>query len=312
MFKPSFSFKKTDVLGIDIGSHCVKIVKMTRKDGPNYRLDFCGVFSIPKDSKTFIADLHKTLAENNLLGMRAAACLDDESLKIRKIELPAMPDSDLKEAVRWHMRDVVEGSIDDFNISYSPIEEAISGGSKRVTLVGYAVKRKVVDKWQNLLIQVGLKPAAIEPSVISLSACIERIYPSEDRWIAGIDLGAQKTLMVIIGHGKFYFSRPLPRIQLDEADQDSASFMKNLAGEIQNSMDTFSVTFHVEKINKIFLTGGGAGTTDLVSYLTKNLAIDTEVLDPFEGIEAETEVKKIASDKPYLYSQAAGLACVET
>lgn len=311
MFKPNLSFKKPGLLGIDIGSKCVKIVKMVRKNTQKYHLDYCGTFAIPKDSPTFTHDLHAALVQNKLLGLRAAASIDDASLKIRKVDLPAMPDADLKEAVRWHMRDVVEGKIDDFTVSYSIIEETITGGNKREMLVGYAIKKEAVNNWKNLLIKVGLKPVAIEPSVISLSSCIERVYPSENYWIAGIDLGAQKALMVIMGNGKFYFSRPLPGIQLEEATRDKASFMKKLAGEVQNSMDTFSVAFHVEKIHRIFLSGGGAGTADLASYLTTNLAIKTEILDPFEGIEASSEIKKIASDKPYLYPQAASLAWIE-
>lgn len=307
MFKPNFNFGKLGLLGLDIGSHCLKIVKLARAGGGRFKIDFCGAYDVEENSVTFQETVHDILKTNNLLGLPTAACINDPSLKIRKVELPPMPESDLKDALRWKMRDAVEGAIEDYTVAHSILEESIMAGAKKQILVGYAIKRQSIFEWMGRLTKLGLKPKILEPAVISLASCIEKIYPSEDNWIAGIDLGAYKCMLVIVGRGKFYFSRPLSGIQLSEARSDLNGFMQKLAAEIQNSIDTFSVIFQVEKINRILLSGGGAVLPGLSEYLTKNLGVETGILNPF-AIAEPSENQKIPPDQQHLYAQAAALA----
>lgn len=289
------------MLGLDMGSHTVKVVKVSQSDGPDRRLDFWG--HVEKEG------LKQFLEKNHLLGLPTAACINDPSLKIRKIELPDMPPSDMKEAVRWKMRDIVDGPIAEFAVSSSIVETTAVGEIKKQVLIGYALKRSVVTELTNLILQLGLKPKMVEPTAVSLAACIEKIYPSENHWMAGLDIGQSQTIMNIIGHGKFYFSRPLPGISLEEAKLAPDSFMKKLAGEIQNTLDTFSVTFQVEKINRIFLAGGGAGVQGLSEYLSKNLAVESSIINPFQGLDNSLLLEKNEEQKLYLYAQAVSLAC---
>ncbi|MBI2340230.1 MAG: pilus assembly protein PilM [Deltaproteobacteria bacterium] len=311
MFQPLLSLKKLkrpDLLGIDLGSQCVKIVKMGRRPNDKLAVEFCGLYPIPRSSPDFESDLHGAVKEAGLAGLSAAVCLDDTSLKTRKMELPAMPDADLKEAVRWNMREAVEGPVADYSIASSLIEETTAGGKVRQTLLGYAVKKKSVIDLMNLATRIGLKPSAIEPSAVSLASAVDRAWPSDDLWIAGIDLGAEKVVLTILGRGRFYFTRLLPGLRSSDAKENGPEFMKKLAGEIQNSLDAFSVAFHQETIHRISLSGGGAGIGELPEYLAKNLAIQTSRLDPFAGMEMSDQAKKTVADKGYLFSQAVSLA----
>ncbi|MBI4411488.1 MAG: pilus assembly protein PilM [Deltaproteobacteria bacterium] len=310
MFKSLLPLKKPDLLGVDPGTHCVKIVKISRVKTGKLSVDFCGLYPIPRSSPDFTSDLHEVIKANGFSGLSAAVCLDDPGLKIRKMELPAMPDADLKEAVRWNMRDAVEGPVTDYSISSSPIGESAAGGKIRRTWLGYAVKKKSVVDLMNLITRIGLKPAVIEPSVVTLAAVIDRVHPSEDHWTGGIDLGAEKISMGIIGNGRFYFSRPLSGMRVDEARDNLSEFMKKLAAEIQNTLDTFSVTFQQGNVNRIYLSGGGAGFKELPEYLSKNLAVPTEVLDPFSGMELSDAASKTVAGNKHLFSQAASLACL--
>ena len=301
-------FGKKELLGVDIGSRSVKLVKLIHPNGGKPRLDACALLEIQKSSPNFVPAFHDALEQHNLLGLSAAACIDDPGLRTAKLELPAMPEGDLRDAVRWKMRDAVEGSVDEYSVAHSIIDETVAAGTRRLVVAAFALKRQEVAERISLLSRVGLKPVVVEPSIVSLAACLDCVYPSADHFVGGVDIGGDAAQMVIIGKGKFYFSRNLPGVALNTAETDVTPFIKKLAVEVQTTLDTFSVSFNVEKVHRLYLSGGGAGVPGLTDYLTTNLAVPTEILNPFVGIEVPPGMEKIVKAIPFVYGQAVALA----
>ena len=58
---------------------------------------------------------------------------------------------------------------------------------------------------------------------------------------------------------------------------------------------------HRGKVDRVYLCGGLSALPGLREYLTKNVGIQMEVLNPFEGWS-------VAGDSSHLYSAAVGLA----
>lgn len=303
--------KKTNAVGLDMGTSSTKLVKLKKITGNAYALELCLLINTPLASAEYIDLTKEALLKSKMSGQKIAASLEDPSVRIRKLEMPGMPAADLKEAIKWKMRDHVDGTIEENNIMSSLIEETVVGGTKKQVLIGYAVKKQAVKDRIDLIQKLGVHAISLEPMAVTLAACLEKVYPSENQWVAAVELGHSKTIMVINGRGKFHFSRPLPGITLSDAAKDTAAFNRKLAAEIQNTLDTFSVTFHIDKIDRLFLSGGGASINELPEYLSKNLAIETGLLNPFIGIEISDALKERIDDKPYLYSLAVGLALME-
>ncbi len=302
--KLSLSSKKNQTIGIDIDENSVTVVRATHTNGMPV-IDFCGMLDVELSHSDWENKLKSFLSQNNLTPGVAATCLDDASFKIRKIELPKMPDTDMREAVKWKMRDVVEGAIDDYSVRYSTLGP--TQDTKRVSMVGYAVKKKSVEDVVARLGRVGLNAKFVEPSVVSLASSIET--QGSEEWTAAIDLGVVKSVMVIIGNGRFYFSRPLTGLAFNQSDVQS--FNQKLAAEIQNSLDTFAVTYHIEQMSRLFLTGVGSLTVGLDDYLTQNLGISTQLANPFVGVSIDKKLLESLKDKLPLYSQAVALAKVK-
>lgn len=302
-----FLKKKSETLGIDIGSKATKLVKLIHREGQNPRLDFCGAFEADSQAPDFTQTLNQFLTKNRLTGYATAASFDNASLKIRKIELPKMPEADLREAVKFKMRDVVEGPIEGYVVRSSLLDET-SKDTKHVLLVGYAVKKEPVNTFIQLMNQAGLRPDLVEPTTVTLAASIEAIKDPKEEWIGGIDLGASKSLMVLMGKGKFYFSRPLAGIRPSTSPDEEATFNQRLAAEIQHTLDTFSVTFRVEQINHLYVSGGGASLPDIANYLSTNLGLPAEIINPFQKMDVPSAWQPVIAEKAYLYSQAVGSA----
>ncbi|MDO8519886.1 MAG: pilus assembly protein PilM [Deltaproteobacteria bacterium] len=283
--------KKSDLLGIDIGSRTVKVVHVSRK-GSSPELRFCGM----TETGDFTS-LKNYLSQQGLSGLQAATCLEDPSLKIRKVEVPDMPEGDLKEAVKWKIREVLDGPAEEFVVRSSLLEKISTPDMKKLMLVGYAIRRKAVAEMIKKMAASGVRATFIEPGSVSFAAAVERASPSGTDWVAGVDLGAAHVVMVIVGQGKLYYSRPLPGI----ASSGDEGYNQRLAAEMQNTIDTFTVSFKVDRLQRIFLGGGGATRPGLTDYLSANLAVETKVLDPFGEMAGKP-------DEPHLYGQALSLA----
>jgi type IV pilus assembly protein PilM len=89
-----------------------------------------------------------------------------------------------------------------------------------------------------------------------------------------------------------------------------ADAAETLAQEVQRSLDFFSATSADEKIQKLYIAGGVAKTSQVQVALERRLGLSVEVIDPFRQIvvnEKEFDPEYIHSVGP-LFPIALGLA----
>lgn len=325
---------KREIVGLDMGHSETRFVRI-REGQAVSKWNYPG--SLLEEAVNF----REFLKANRLQGISVAANIEDPSLKIRKVDLPKMPESDLGEAVRWEMRDIVDGPIEEFVVRRSLIEEYRSGDSVRLSMVAYAINKKAVRGLASFLRGFGLNPVVVEPQAVSLAAAVERIHgfqPSE--YYGLIDIGETRSTFIAAGEGRLLFSRPLPGVSgrelttfirkelemghrkaedikgmlvgapgvpevsapmREKAEAILPGFHTRVAIEGQRSVDAFALMFRREKVNKLFLTGGGARLSGLEVYLAANLGIPTRILDP-------SDVLKMPPESAHLYNVAVGLA----
>lgn len=309
------NLRRREILGMDVGSSGVKFVRLHRQGrGHPSSLTVSHWFypgPVLEGGEETISGLRDFLRIHHLGGASVACNLEEASLRIRRVELPCMPEEDLKEAVRWQMRDVVEGPVSDHVVRYSLIEEMVGGDPKRLSLLAYAIRKESVRCLLNFLKKLGLRPILVEPTSVSLLAIFDRVREwKEGEFYGLLDLGESKSLFVILGNGRLYFSRPLVGISGKEfvtqtrglkEEEALPLYFNQMAVEIQKSIDAFSLMFRKEGIRNLFLCGGGAGLPGLTNYLTKNLAIPTELLKPGHPF-------LIKEGSSHLYDVALGLA----
>lgn len=302
-------FHKRDVIGMDLGKGSVKLVQLQRgKDGTVFKQRYLYDHPTPSEP-TAVAALRAFLRKNHLLSLPVACNIEHESLKIHKVDLPWMDTSDLKEAVVWKMREVVEGPVEDYVIRPCLLEEYTVGEVKRLSLIAYAIKRQVVQERQELLRQLGLKPVLIEPTSVSLTAALEQLIawpqgkPGSGKIYALLDMGKGHTTLMVMAAGKLLFSQPLPGFAIGDMEKNNASdFYTQMAVEIQRSLDAFSLLFGNQRIGTLWLCGGGAALPELSLHLATSLGITTEVIhNPFLQWGGPRE-------EGYLYVTATGLA----
>jgi len=298
--------KKKSVVGIDIGSKATKVVQLAYNGTDHPALENCGMIKSGILDEGFAGNLKKYLKENHYNNAMIASSIDDASMKIRKMELPKMPHHDLIEAIKWNLRDIVDGNIDEFTISYSRISETTGEESAKIDLMAYAIKKEAVENYKLLIEGMGIHPFFIEPAAVSLASTLERCVNDDDNYIAGVNVGYKSSIFYVVGKGVFVFSRPMIGINLEAQEKDKEGFNQKLAIEIQKSIDTFKVNFKMEEISELYLSGGGALIPNISEYLSTNMGLDSKILNPFQTL-SETD-RFMEGIKPELFAQAVGLA----
>lgn len=319
-------FGKKRSIGCDLGALCLKAVKLEKIEG-GVSLVSKAMLKIPDtlSSDERGRQIQSFFKKNSLsIDGPVSVNIEDPTLLIRRMDLPRMPERDTKTAISWNFREFVEGSIENCIVNYLPIEGMSEIGEK-MPITAFCIARRAVEERQSLMRKAGLKASSIEPNATALLAAFNHCYRRErDKYYVISDLGDSVSNFVVIGNGCLLFSRPLAHLsgrklmentsktlvaEKEKAADTVSDFISKLIIEIQRSIDAFCIMYKKERIDKIYLCGGGICLPDIVSRLSSGLGVEVEFFNPFENIlHAETAVKL---DTAPMYAVAVGLALPE-
>ena len=317
-----FNFKKIlnfynrrGLLALDMDDTGIRFVKTVQDKQKQFSVAQFFLYPLLEEKleEKEIRALRDFVRANDFQDMDVATNIEDISLKIRRVEVPKMPDYDLIEAVKWELREVIEGPMEDYVFRYSPIEELTSGESSRLSLVAYAIHKRAIQGRFHWLKSLGLNPVIVEPNAVALLAGFNSFH----QWVKGehhgvLHLGWKRSLFIVVSQGRLFFSRPTEKISVEHCltmlqeavplskekydnikslcTQKGGDFVKSFGDsetvrsilgrcyqqfslELQSSIDAFSVMFHVERVNSITLSGCGAFLPQLKEYFETNIGI---------------------------------------
>ena len=196
------------------------------------------------------------------------------------VESPNVPPDELKTAVRWRLKDMLDFHVDDATIDVLDIP-ADKNAAVRTShgMFAVAARNSVIERRQNLFAEakVGLSVIDIpEMAQRNISALME----PEGRGLAMLSFGPDGGLLTVTFRGELYLSRRIDVTleQLLDADHERkhASFDK-ITLELQRSLDHFDRQFHFISVSKLVLAPTGA--TGLDEYLSSNLYTPVESMD---------------------------------
>jgi len=195
------------------------------------------------------------------------------------LDAPNVPPEELKTAVRWRLKDMLDFHVDDATIDVLdiPVDQAATVRNHSMFVV--AARNSVIGKRQNLFAgaKIGLSVIDIpEMAQRNISALVE----PEGRGLAMLSFGEDGGLLTVTFRGELYLSRrievSLAQLHETDVERKNASFDK-ITLELQRSLDHFDRQFHFISVSKLVLAPTGASGLD--EYLSSNLYTPVETLD---------------------------------
>ncbi len=323
-------------LGIDIGSHTIKLVEMAR-DGQNFTVVAAGTAPTPPkalaspleaDQKALgsaIAELVKTTK----VSTRSVAFALPESLVFtRVIEVPQLTDQELASAMRWESEQYIPLPLDQVNIDYSILRGSKELGKPKMEVLLVASPKNLVEKYVKIMDYANLHTIAAETEIISISRALVRVTPMIKN-VMIVSLGAQTTDLAILRSGVLAFTRSISaggealsralvqnldfnKIQAEEYKLAYGLEKDKLQGKILTAvkpiMDTIiseikrATVYYQEKyqdkIEVVVICGGTAKLPGMVLYIAEETGLETQLANPWLNIQMPKNFAQIYADGP--------------
>ncbi len=318
-----FSSKK-DLIGIDVGSSSLKLVRLKESRG-NYQLVNVGILPLAPetivdnaimDSPAIVEAISNLIVGMKVKGRRVATSVSGHSVIIRKIMLSIMTEEELEASIQWEAEQYIPFDLSEVNIDFQILGPDEKDPSQmNVMLV--AAKKDYVEDFVALFAEAGLEPVVMDINCFAVENTFDVNYGFvEDEVVALVDLGASATSVNVLKADVSLFTRDIQAggnlireelqkrlgLSSDEAeraklgvrnigdvdpeaiDEVMDDAVENLVQEVQRSLDFFAATSGDDKITKIYLTGGVSKSRKVCDALEKHLGLPTEIINPFRNI----------------------------
>ncbi len=206
------------VAGLDVGSYQVKAVEL-RKTGGRLELAHVGVADVfpggdesaGANSDIFqmkVSAIRRAMEKANITAKHTVSAVSGESIIVRYIQLPEMPEAELKNALRWEAEEYIPFSIDEVNLDSEILGPSSTPGKVDVLLV--SARKDLVNEHVQLLRAADLIPLIVDVEGFAFLNCFEYNYkPSPDDCICLVHLGADVTNINIYVSNSSRFSRDI-------------------------------------------------------------------------------------------------------
>jgi type IV pilus assembly protein PilM len=272
----------------------------------------------------------------------AALALPASVVITKKIVLPdGLSELELEAQVESEANQYIPFSMDEVSLDFCVTGPSANSVGDVDVVLAAARKEKVQDR-QALAEAAGLKPVVVDIENLAARLAAERLIsrlPGKgvDSVVALFELGANNMSMQAIRNGELLYERDqvfggsqLTQLivrqygfSYEEAEQKKRAndlpddymstvlrpFMDSAAQEVGRALQFFFTSTPYNKVDYIFLAGGGACMPGLASVVTESTGFACNVTNPFDGMTVGKGVRepKLAKEAPS-YLTACGLA----
>lgn len=320
--------KKGNLVGLDIGSHAVKVVQLgMRETGPV--LLGSGMATVPgkspADGRTTkpeaVAGVVLGLMRNLAIKEKAVATsISGHEVISKKVELPMMTEDELENRMQFELGQFIPYSINEVDVDYQILDVAKDRPDFMEVLL-VAAKKETVNDHSNLIRLCDLQPVVIDVDYFALSNAFEAIHGFAEKSIALIDIGASKAIMNIICRGFPVFTRGISiggwqitekiedqfgipvedaerlklgeipaTVRLEDLEKIFVNVVRNWVSECRRAINLFHTNFPEHRIEEIYLSGGSCRIPGLDKVFRENLGAEVNIFNPLAGLEYDPQL----------------------
>lgn len=245
----------------------------------------------PSEKRFSPAPLEKLAKELQIGRYQCSTMLGPGEYQLVSVDAPNVPPDELKTAIRWRLKDMLDFHVDDATIDVLDIPVDKNASARSHAMYVAAARNQIVEQRQTLLAN-----AKIPLSVIDIPEMAQRNFSAlleqEGRGVAMLSFDAEGGLLTVTFSGELYLSRrievPLAQLEQPDLEQRNACYDR-VTLELQRSLDHFDRQYHFITVSKLFVAPLSSAAAGLQDYLASNVYLPVESLN----LESVLDLSKV-------------------
>lgn len=216
--------------------------------------------------------LERIAVDYGLGRARCTTLLTEGDYALLLTEAPDVPADELRAAVRWRIKDLIDFHINDATVDvFNVPTENIAGKARAIYAV--AARSDAIQRRVDLM-----AAAAINLEVIDIAEMAQRnlaaLLPEDNQGVVVLSLNDRGGLVTVTRRGEIYLSRNLDvGLEALTADEDASRHFDRIVLEIQRSLDYYDSHFRQPPVAQLFLAPSGRTLAGLMEHLNDNLDV---------------------------------------
>lgn len=209
------------------------------------------------------------LSEHRLTDVPVSLVLQEGEYQLLLIEAPDVPVDELKDALLWRVKDLIQFNPEDAYLDYIELpDDAYRGRGKMIYVV--VAERTLIDQRVDWLDALGVSAVAIDIPELALLNITESLC-AEEMGTAVLFLEEDRSNLTMLSGSALYLARGLSYSPFNQVE--------NTVLDIQRSMDYFESQIGKPPCVRILILPLQVGETPLLMELRNNLSADVQSLD---------------------------------
>lgn len=315
------------VVGIDIGSHSIKVCEVSGSPG-KVKVDKFGVFMLSEAAiiedefqkpSEITEGIVEALKQANIKSKVVCIGLFGPNTMTKRLNTPEGTKEEIEDHVMWEAEQYITFGADESMIDFFILGENEGGGKDALVA---AAKNELIENFTELMKPAKIQVKVVDLNVIALSNIFEEVAGDNlDEYSTGtllLDFGAQSTKIIIYKRGGPIFTKEIPvgggliteeiqrqmGVSYEEAEDlkttpdDNGNLPEEILNIINAQVDQQiaevrkNINFYVtqgsaEKVNYCFVTGGSSLLPGLLDKLSVVANVPVERLDIFSRVKID-------------------------
>lgn len=273
-------------VGLALLPQGVSVASVQRSAGGPPRLTRCEFHPLARQSDPGFA-LRALMLQSGLALANYRLVLNPDEYQLHLVESPDVPDSELRDAVRWRIRDLIDFPVDEAAIDIFDMPQQAGSGRETGRLMCVVVARTpVIAQKAALINRSGGELDVIDITDLALRNLLA-LTRADASGVALLYVESSYSLILIAAESTLYLSRRIwigatELAGLAGLDADSAEFRRvadALAMELLRSLEYYESHFARPAVEALYVAPMNAAEATLFPYLGHAIGAKVQGLD---------------------------------
>ena len=219
-------------------------------------------------------------------GAPAVSVLDPAGYNLLLVEAPDVPEDELRAAVRWRIKDLIDYHVDDAVIDVFEMPPHSRGGRNK-TMYAVTAKAEFVKQQIELVENAGLNLAVIDIPELALRNVVMQL--ESERAAALLYLADRRSTLLLVRQGVLFLARHVETgtQTLAEANGMRRDLVAGLALEVRRSLDYFESHYEQTSISVLYTSGLNQDDRE---QLTQDLTVSVQNVELSAIVEVDKDL----------------------